>query len=553
MSKHVVRVAHNLKGGGEADLTQKTLIVGPNGSGKSALVNAVELALTGKASDIAGRDVVAQGAALASLANGTGAWAKVDLSDGSKASWEIGRKGDRVTKAKRTGTVGVMPLREVIEELTGGADRARKFLLQHVCDGLDNSDIVSKLDTDQLSRYQRLTDSTLTPIENLLAVSALAGKKGRETKKKAEGARDAEDAAAAGLGAQPTQAELAAAESAMTSTAVALAQATAVVTKLNQGIADPRRQIVVLRSWVLTAQADKATLDARLLELPVGSKEQARDTLRAVMTLMQTKWTEGPCLACGNDFDREAWKDYRDHVEEVCRQGDAKSAGRAEQRDAITAQLASLHQRILLAEQEIQALERLPAVQSTMTMEEALAAQEAAVVAQEEAHTTFVGLRETHACWERVSRSIAVRRDNEREERGWSHLATVCTTIILELVADAVTTFSARVQRYLPKGEKFSLHLGTSTVRYGLIREGEVHTALSGAEWARVSAALAAACTPEEADVPLLVPEDRAWDAKTLRSVLQGLTEYRGQVLMATTVKPYRGVPAGWTLVEVGE
>ena len=65
-------------------------------------------------------------------------------------------------------------------------------------------------------------------------------------------------------------------------------------------------------------------------------------------------------------------------------------------------------------------------------------------------------------------------------------------------------------------------------------------------------AAVACACTPSEADIPVLVPEDRAWDAKTLKEVLQGLDNYPGQVLVATTVKPFRGVPKGWTTVTLG-
>ena len=148
---------------------------------------------------------------------------------------------------------------------------------------------------------------------------------------------------------------------------------------------------------------------------------------------------------------------------------------------------------------------------------------------------------------------MTVQRDAERETRGWGVLSTECMALVSALVMDAVGVFRNRVQRFLPKEETFGIKFDKSVVRYGLLRDGEIHTALSGAEWARVSAALAAACTPPGAGLPVLVPEDRAWDPKTLRGVLQGLNGYRGQVLVATTIKPYRGVPAGWTLIEVGE
>ena len=52
---YIKKVTGSIKGGVDADLTEKTLIIGSNGAGKSAIVNAVELALVGGASDIEGR------------------------------------------------------------------------------------------------------------------------------------------------------------------------------------------------------------------------------------------------------------------------------------------------------------------------------------------------------------------------------------------------------------------------------------------------------------------------------------------------------------------
>ena len=318
----VVRVVHNLKGGGEANLGQRTLIVGPNGSGKSAIINAVELALTGKASDIAGRDVVAQGAALAALANGSGAWAEATLDDGATCRWEIQRNGSKVSRAKRVGPEGVLPLREVLAHLTGSADKARKFLLQHACEGIDNTQIVSKLDQDTLSRYQRLTDARLSPIDNLLAVTDLAAKKEREAKKHAAGAKETADAVGAGLGVAPDEAALAAAKLARED-AGASWRGTAQATLEQARRAAPQdtlssderaNKINGLRSWDLTAAGEGERLHAELRTLSGDTKAGHRRTLLDVVDLMDTAWTTGPCLACGQDFDRTSWKAHADHV-----------------------------------------------------------------------------------------------------------------------------------------------------------------------------------------------------------------------------------------------
>jgi len=565
-SNHVVWVTHNLKGGGEAKLAQRTLIVGPNGSGKSAIINAVELALTGKASDIAGREVVAQAAALATLANGSGAWAEAHLDDGSRARWEVKRSGTKLSRPKRDGRMGIVPLREVVESLTGSADKARKFLLQHVCEGLDNRAIVGRLDQDQLSRYQRLTDGPLSPIDNLLAVEDLAGKRGREANKLAQGAEVTEEATAAGLQRQPTEGEVYEAHQRLQEAETAHGGATTLVATIQAAQrgtggapVDVRMQIQRLDAALVECRAEQTQTQAALDALPLDTKAINRKLLMDIIKLMQTEWTEGPCVACGTDFDRHAWKAHAGRVEAAVRQGQEKMAGRELERRNLRARVVELQSLVQRAQAKLSGLrvslgEHRPLLAvPDMSLEEAQSAQSATLVERDAAQSAYMELRESRACWERVSRARDSRRQAEREAEGWVHLQKICKSLIEELVEDAVSTFANRVQRHLHKDDTFGLRLEKSSVRYGLVHDGNLHTALSGAEWARVAAALAAACTPDDAEVAVLVPEDRAWDPKTLKRVLQGLSDYRGQVLLATTVKPFRGVPAGWTMIEVGE
>ena len=69
------------------DLKKKNLIVGPNGSGKSAVVQAVALAVSGAAEEVAGRAITSDPSLLMTLAHQHGhdggvVFARVNLSNG---------------------------------------------------------------------------------------------------------------------------------------------------------------------------------------------------------------------------------------------------------------------------------------------------------------------------------------------------------------------------------------------------------------------------------------------------------------------------------------
>ena len=88
----------------------------------------------------------------------------------------------------------------------------------------------------------------------------------------------------------------------------------------------------------------------------------------------------------------------------------------------------------------------------------------------------------------------------------------------------------------------------------GFVRDDVLHTALSGAEWARLTMAVAAArlrLTGHDGPV-VISPKERAWDPATLTSAMRALTDAPGQVLLLSPIKPKGRLPKGWTMVEVG-
>ncbi|MDO8688645.1 MAG: hypothetical protein Q7R39_01290, partial [Dehalococcoidia bacterium] len=73
-----------------------------------------------------------------------------------------------------------------------------------------------------------------------------------------------------------------------------------------------------------------------------------------------------------------------------------------------------------------------------------------------------------------------------------------------------------------------------------------LHTALSGGEWARVTIAMAAACSSDQFEV--IIPEDRGMDSATLAGVLVAFTNLSAQVVIGTTTEPAY-IPTGWTVI----
>jgi hypothetical protein len=64
-------------------------------------------------------------------------------------------------------------------------------------------------------------------------------------------------------------------------------------------------------------------------------------------------------------------------------------------------------------------------------------------------------------------------------------------------------------------------------------------------------AAMSAACVAP-GKYACLIPEERAFDPDTLKSVMEALSGSTHQVILTSPVKPKK-VPAGWTVIERGE
>lgn len=111
-----------------------------------------------------------------------------------------------------------------------------------------------------------------------------------------------------------------------------------------------------------------------------------------------------------------------------------------------------------------------------------------------------------------------------------------------------IAEFERRVNAYLPESDAFVLD--RTGLYPGLMRNGRVHTALSGSTEARVLAAMTAAlAVPGKLNV--LVVDDRMWDGMTLARTLRALQDAPCQVILMSTMLPRGRRRQSWTTIEL--
>ena len=144
----------------------------------------------------------------------------------------------------------------------------------------------------------------------------------------------------------------------------------------------------------------------------------------------------------------------------------------------------------------------------------------------------------------------------EGDQDDYRSLRIACEQAVGKLLSEQTRNFTELVQKYLPPAWKFKIELldgDREVFRMGFERDGRLHCALSGAEWATVITAVSMAVTSTLGtdDPAILVPYDRAWDTRTLSAVMKGFLNFEGQVIIASTVRPLGRPPKGWTIIDM--
>ena len=511
---YVSRVESNIKRGCAVDLGPKTLIVGPNGAGKSTIVNAIELALTGRASDVAGRDTLAKDAELATLirAGDAEGYATVTLAEGGQASWTL----TPGSKAKRSGievSASVFPLRDVRENLAGSPETARKWLLGHLAAGATWETVLAAIPEALHSRVSTLAGGTILGLPTALET---ARKMARDETRRGDALRESARLASAGLPPPMTEAEIETARAAATGAfreALATAQAAGRLALERKVKAEAEVKDLEIQLAGMAAPGALATVGA------------------AMITVLRGQISSGAkkCGLCGGEASNPTARVGQ--IEAAIRASTEAGARRA----AVSERLDTARRQVADASQEAG---RLAGEVSRLKTVIAAAPEPGIAV-------------ERRARWEQVQAQEAEALRAQRTATGWTELVEALAGTVSRIVGSARAEFEARVQDHMPSGYTFGLDLTDSAVRFGL-RDGAgaVRSALSGAEWALTTAALAAAVAPP-GGLSIVVPEDRPFDPATLAAVLTVFVPATSQVIVASPTMPTE-VPPGWTVIAVG-
>ena len=551
----IQHVKSNLKRGVDATLGKRTIITGPNGSGKTSIQNAIELALTGSASDVEGRAVVRKGDMLAKLGPpGEGVTTVATLEDGRSARWSItpNRKGGFFEPAHQplSGVRVVFPVQEVREVLTGSPDSLRMWLMSRVGANATLQDVLNGLAAKHVGLYKdragRVRRAGLTEVDVLLAAIDSAYTEARALSAEAKAAKAVVEAMSEGLGAEPYAEDIQnaqrAADEAMR--AIQEAQSRPASTALPVILAK------IAESTIALTRASEELAQLRRNAPALHPQEQQLVAMRrdiAAVCRATAHLGGKTCLACGAPVAQDV----------------AARADKMEKDNAQGLIAVEMHKRIA-ALQAIVDAERAKVREATQAEQDALRATssiaapnwDALNAAVDRTRTALVSLQNSQRQWR------TLRSSKDQAQRALDTAQTLkafaedAESVVETLLQRAAVAFEAAVQSHLPSTDVFRIQLldGKKAVcRVGLMRNEVLHSALSGAEWARLTLALGCATfRPGENTLAIFIPEERAFDPDTLASVMHALDGAPGQVILQSPVPPNpERAPSGWAHIRL--
>lgn len=549
------KIASNVKKGCLIEAIDKDhiLVVGPNGTGKSSVVNAIELALTGRAGDIAGRIDVGREVDLMSLAN-NGApdlFALVEFDDGSRASFATSGTTAKAKKAtvQRPAFVqhdDVLPIRTLREAVLGSPVTARKFLLSKVCGDMSRDDVLPFIEQEQQALYTKLVDSyppTLAVADVLVKALEDAAARVREASSAAKESKSAASIITGGAAIPPTPADIKKAKADRDAARKVVAEIEG-VSGAAEKLAAAKKAVEDANGSIEPLVAEFTAAQEALDALPA---EDARGpVLRSVLDTAKASVEGGSCLVCGSE-DAAVLSGTVSAIESFF----ADQAAARKARLAVEARFGKAKSEAEAALRKLEVAEgRLADLAGSESTGESVGSLEDAQRALADADAKLLDLQTRAGAWEAARKAQAAAVEAEKQGAEWSSLKAALTLAVAALLDKSLAAFIAKVQAGLPPTDTFDLRLkdgDREVVQFGLVHDGRLHTALSGAEWARVMAALSAACVSPDS-FAVIIPEERAFDAVTLGNVMRALESSPHQVILTSPVAPI-DPPDSWLVI----
>ena len=453
---YVSRVRSSLKGGVDVGLGRLTVLYGPNGSGKTSVIQAIELASGGYVSDMEGRDQVKRSTALARLFHPDSRMhAEIDLSDGAVAQWEMkhGEKVGTFKKPVQSGSSIRWPMQEVSDTLSGEGARVKAWLEQEVVGVITEKDILAVLPQHLHAEARRLIRSENK--SDFLALGKAARGAARSVRSAATRTEGTIDRMTQGIDTPLLGGEREALEK-------ELSELSALPVGVTQARLDSLKEDILDKTVVCMR------LNERYAAIPEQSAEisEVLGKIHGALRLIQMHGDHAGA-------DANCW---------VCGEGDVAAV------QAQGSKLASALEKLKPQHDLAVSKARMKAEieQAVQVIKAAQKETENAVV-----YTDNSGRRRDLV--QRLANDNAAKQawDNARASRAevsaMRKRAVTLTEVAcdLEKAGDALlgrrkARFESDVTAFLPEGDELGVDI--ESARVGLVRSGQLHSALSGAE-----------------------------------------------------------------------
>ena len=561
--KYVSHITSTVKKGVNCELGPRTLIVGPNASGKSSILNSLELALAGFASDVVGRQLTKKSGDLIILANnGQKLECTATLSTGEVSSWSTSATATGAKRPTAKGPKGTFPFLGVRDNLSGSAAKARLWLLKQFNVINERDEILSRFPEGLRSDYARWATNTRcdgTEIDLLLAVISKLGETVRTARSDAKALQQVLDETTMRLGPEPSEDHIAhlkdQEEDAFLEFGKWRDQAAAIPAP--DIVERARMSAVVAAQQLIDAEKELDICVTAVNLSPAVSDQQLKivDLRKKIIAMANLHVDLGvnSCMICESNgapnFSHRATSlsAANAKISETLTWHD-----RHDQWDSKVISLRPTAQNALKKWQDLQAK---AGTHGATIQSEAIDKKNMYQMANDhrvDAERARDEWKNARSFKDRIDEATDYGESAKKLERG-------CQDVVKSILRTAAMAFEDRVQTYLPKGDIFGLEISphSDSCRFGLRHaDGTLHSALSGAEWARVMLAIGCAITAKpnecvaEENLIIFSPEERAFDPKTLGAVMRALHNAPGQVILTSPVAPRKGAYLdSWTIV----
>ena len=557
------------------DLKKKNLIVGPNGSGKSAVVQAVALAVSGAAEEVAGRVITSDPALIMTLAHqhghdGSVVFARANLSNGEHCQWETKRDERRIKTPTHIRPRWVIPhtskqhsphfpLREVREVLTGSAKKARQRFLAWVCSDLDE-DVVDQAIRADLETYKTLSENyeDLVPVDRLTHSIETADKMARRYRADAKAQAALRDKLLDEVGVKPTQAKVLAARD-----AVREAQELHEANLQTAGASESDKRRELLHSLLGQLRTEEQRLLSGMHDAEDALKKlvgiETKESRGSIGALHALEWAMDlnaeACPICSSSVGRDhitaCHGFYWDKVKDL----DQKMVSKRK----LETSLAHLKDSVVGTREQISVyeaeLDELPA--STPSTNDVPVEETRNAFSAAQAH--LASLQDALSKWTTLTSAKKLVEENNGRAEKFSEYKRQAQKAVSQLLAAQVDVFCEKVTSYLPDGWEFGVMVtdnGRDSFYYGLYEgvgsDRYLKVGLSEAQRVTVTLAMCAVLD-DMMPLPLsiLAPEDRGWDADTLGGVMASLKDIPQTVMLTSTVMPDAEFRRGWNVIDL--